>query len=458
MARLLHNALIINENRSFIGSVLINQGLIQHVFEGAVPDAIFQTVEVVDAKGLWLLPGAIDDHVHFREPGLTHKASIESESKAAVAGGVTSYMDMPNTKPATTTIAQWEAKMELAAERSWANYAFYLGATNDNIAELQKADFQRVCGVKLFMGSSTGNMLVDDENALNELFETVPGLIAVHAESESRIRANREHYIHQYGETLPLSFHPLIRDAEACYESTSLAVELAHRHGARLHVLHVSTANELALFESKPLVEKRITAEACVPHLWFDQDAYARKGAAIKCNPAIKTSTDRRALIEAVQKGLIDVIATDHAPHLWSEKEGDALTAASGMPSIQFSLPLMLELSLQGCFSKETVVTRMCHAPAILYRIEKRGFIREGYHADLVLIDPSSEHVISSDEVLSTCGWSPYVGERVHFSVVKTYVNGSLVFNQGKVMGQRAVSALLFNAHRNTLNHEKTRN
>lgn len=445
MAQLLHNALIINENCSYVGSVLIDKGLIQRIFKETVPEDILTSVEVVHAEGLWLLPGCIDDHVHFREPGLTHKASIESESKAAVAGGVTSFMDMPNTNPKTTTIANWEAKMELAAERSWANYAFYLGATNDNLAELQKADYTRVCGVKLFMGSSTGNMLVDDENALNELFKTVPGLIAVHAESESRIRANRERYIKQYGDVLPLSLHPLIRDAEACYESTSLAVELAHRHGARLHVLHMSTAKELSLFESKPLVDKRITAEACVPHLWFDDSAYAQKGSAVKCNPAIKSATDRSALLHAVNEGLIDVIATDHAPHLWSEKEGDAFTAASGMPSIQFSLPLMLELSLQGCFSKETVVTRMCHAPALLYRIEKRGFIREGYHADLVLIDPSSEQVISVDEVLSPCGWSPYVRERLHFRVAQTYVNGSLVFNHGKVVGQRTVSALVFN-------------
>lgn len=455
MAILLHRALIINENRSFIGSVFIDQGIIQRVFEETVPDDIIQTAEVVDANGLWLLPGAIDDHVHFREPGLTHKASIASESKAAIAGGVTSFMEMPNTKPATITIENWEAKMELAAAQSWANYAFYLGATNENLSELQKADYTRVCGIKLFMGSSTGNMLVDNEKAIVELFKTVPALIAIHAESESRIRANKEKYKALYGEHLPLSFHPLIRDVEACYESTSLAIDLAKRFHARLHVLHLSTAKELSLFENIPLEDKHITAEACVPHLWFDDEAYTQKGAAVKCNPAIKSSTDRSALIQAVKDGLIDVIATDHAPHLLSEKEGDALTAASGMPGIQFSLPLLLELSNKGCFSKETVVTRMCHAPAILYRIEKRGFIREGYFADLVLVDPSEEHVISADEVLSTCGWSPFVGERVHFRVAQTYVNGSLVFDKGKITDQRNVSALLFNTAPKHPDHEK---
>lgn len=455
MSILLHNALIINENRSFVGSVLIDQGIIQRVFEETVPDDIIRTAEVIDANGLWLLPGAIDDHVHFREPGLTHKASIASESMAAVAGGVTSYMEMPNTKPATTTIENWEAKMELAANTSWANYAFYLGATNNNLSELQKADYSRVCGIKLFMGSSTGNMLVDNEEAIVELFKTVPALIAIHAESENRIRANKEKYTAQYGENLPVSFHPLIRDVEACYESTSLAIDLAKRHHARLHVLHLSTAKELTLFENKPLEDKRITAEACVPHLWFDDKAYAQHGTAVKCNPAIKSSTDRLALIQAVKDGLIDVVATDHAPHLLSEKEGDALTAASGMPGIQFSLPLLLELSNKGCFSKETVVTRMCHAPAILYRIEKRGFIREGYHADLVLVDPSKEHVIADDEVLSTCGWSPFVGERVHFRVAQTYVNGSLIFDKGKITCQRNVSALLFNTAQKHPNHEK---
>jgi dihydroorotase len=455
MAILLHRALIINENRSFVGSVLIDQGIIQRVFEETVPEDTIRTAEVVDADGLWLLPGAIDDHVHFREPGLTHKASIASESKAAVAGGVTSFMEMPNTKPATTTLENWEAKMELAASQSWANYAFYLGATNDNLSELQKADYTRVCGIKLFMGSSTGNMLVDNEKAIIELFKTVPALIAIHAESESCIRANKEKYTALYGESLPVSFHPLIRDVEACYESTSLAIDLAKRYHARLHVLHLSTAKELSLFENKPLEDKHITAEACVPHLWFDDEAYSTHGTAIKCNPAIKSSTDRAALLQAVKDGLIDVIATDHAPHLMSEKDGDALTAASGMPGIQFSLPLLLELSNKGCFSKETVVTRMCHAPAILYRIEKRGFIREGYYADLVLVDPSNDHIISADEVLSTCGWSPFVGEHVHFRVAQTYVNGSLVFDKGTITGQRNVSALLFNTAPKHPEHEK---
>lgn len=457
MAVLLHNALIINDKRSYTGSVLMDKGYIVRVFEEAVPDEVLQSADVVDAKGLWLLPGAIDGHVHFREPGLTHKADLASESKAAVAGGVTSFMEMPNTKPATTTIANWEAKMELAAEKSWANYAFYLGATNDNLSELRRADYTRVCGIKLFMGSSTGNMLVDNEKALNELFETVPALIAVHAESESRIRSNKEKYMAVYGEALPVSYHPLIRDAKACYDSTSLAIEMATRFNARLHVLHLSTAMELPLFENKPLEEKRITAEVCLPHLWFDDTAYDKHGTAIKCNPAIKSSTDRLALLQAVNDGKIDVVATDHAPHTLSEKEGGALTAASGMPGVQFSLPLMLELAANGYFSKETVVTRMCHAPATLYHIEKRGFIREGYHADLVLVDPSGERTLSDDEVLSSCGWSPFVGERVHYRVVKTYVNGSLVFDNGAFTDRGNPSALLFNPTQHKNDGKSTR-
>jgi len=444
MATLIHQALLINEGRSYIGSVLIDEGRIQRIIEGEIPADLQAGVDIVEAAGLWLLPGVIDDHVHFRDPGFTHKADLRSESKAALAGGVTSFMDMPNTKPQTTSIDVWEAKMTLAADRSLANYAFYLGATNDNLPELLKADYSRVCGIKVFMGSSTGNMLVDNERTLSNLFKSVPALVAVHAESEGHIQANKARYLAETGGQLPISFHPLIRDAAACFASASRAVELAKAYHTRLHLMHLSTALEMSLLSPDSLRTKKITAEACVPHLWFDQTDYAEKGATIKCNPAIKSSNDRAALRKAVADGLIDVVATDHAPHLLTEKEGDALTAASGMPSVQFSLSLMLELALQGHFPKETVVERMCHAPSTLYRIEQRGFLREGYYADLVLVDPSASTIITTDTILSTCGWSPYTGVNLHHSVVQTYVNGTLVYDKGLIIETKAARALRF--------------
>jgi dihydroorotase len=441
---LIHQALIINEGRSYEGSVLLEGKRISRVFEGAVPEALLTRCKLVEAKGKWLLPGVIDDHVHFRDPGLTHKADLMTESKAALAGGVTSFMDMPNTLPQTTTVQAWEAKMELAAQKSLANYAFYLGATNENLSELEKADYSRVCGVKVFMGSSTGNMLVEQQEALDGIFKTVPSVVAVHAESEAVIQANKARYLQDLGGDLPLRYHPLIRSAEACYASSSVAVELAVRFGTRLHLLHVSTEKELSLLENKPLTSKKITAEVCVPHLWFDDRDYERYGNAIKCNPAIKTLQDKNALRAAVGENLLDVIATDHAPHLWSEKQGNCLTAASGSPGIQFSLPLMLELVLQKVLTKEKMVEKMCHAPALLYRIDKRGFIREGYFADFVLVDPQASWILTGPQIISKCGWSPYEEQTFHTRVNRTWLNGQLVYDQGKFADRLSAMALTF--------------
>ena len=339
-----------------------------------------------NATGKWLIPGVIDDQVHFREPGLTHKADINTESMAAVAGGVTSYMEMPNTKPPTTTREALEWKFSRAAQTSLANYSFYIGATNDNIDEVLKADYRRVCGIKVFMGSSTGNMLVDSTEALTRIFAEAPALIATHCEKEEIIKANKEKYIEKFGKDLSVIYHPLIRSAEACYASSSEAVELAHRYNARLHLLHLSTAKELTLLDDGPVEEKRVTSEVCVHHLYFDDNDYAQYGNLIKWNPAIKTAADRIALMQATVSGRIDVVATDHAPHLLAEKQGSCLEAASGGPLVQHSLQVMLEKSLQREIPIETVVERMCHAPARLFGIDRRGFIRPGYYADMVLV------------------------------------------------------------------------
>lgn len=441
---LIHQALIINEGRSFVGSVLLEGAYISQIFEGLVPQEILQVSQVLVATGKWLIPGVIDGHVHFREPGLTHKADLLTETRAALAGGVTSYMEMPNTIPQTTTIQVWEDKMELAASKSLANYSFYLGATNENLSELEKADYQRVCGVKVFMGSSTGNMLVGQQKALEGIFSNVPCIVGVHAESETVIQANKARYLEAIGGDLPILYHPLIRSAEACYASSATAVELAVRFGTRLHILHLTTARELDLFESKPLRDKKITAEVCVPHLWFDDRDYAFRGNSIKCNPAIKSEQDKLALRNALKSGKLDVVSTDHAPHLWVEKQGNCLTAASGSPSVQFSLPLMLELVKEEVYTKELVVEKMCHAPAELYRIDRRGFIREGYFADLALIDPNDRWILTGDRILSKCGWSPYEEQVFHNKVLKTWVNGSLAYDDGQFSDARTSTELRF--------------
>ncbi|MDD3196484.1 MAG: dihydroorotase [Paludibacter sp.] len=443
---LIRNAILINEDRRFRGSVVVEGDIIREVLEGDQQPAAGLVIEqVVDADGLWLVPGVIDDQVHFREPGLTHKADIASESRAAAAGGVTSFMDMPNTMPLTITLDALEDKYRLGAEKSVVNYSFYMGATNSNIEELKKVDPSGVCGVKVFMGSSTGNMLVDDMETLSRIFAEVPLLIATHCEDEETIRTNKEHYKALLGDNLPIEYHPLIRNEEACYRSSSLAVELARKYNSRLHVLHLSTAREMELFDNQlPLKEKRITAEVCVHHLWFSDADYESFGNRIKWNPAIKSSDDREALLKALNDDRLDVVATDHAPHLLREKEGNCLKAASGGPLIQYSLPAMLEMALQGYFTPEKVIRKMCHAPAELYRVRNRGFIRKGYFADLVLVNPDASYTVTPEQVLSTCGWSPFEGISFHHQVVKTWVNGQLVYNNGVVDDKRAGRRLLF--------------
>lgn len=432
---IIYNAEIINEGKRFVGYVVITDEIISTVGEGVpASELLNECGEKTDAKGMLLLPGAIDDQVHFREPGLTHKADIETESHAAVAGGVTSFMDMPNTKPATTTVALLEQKYERASQVSPANYSFYIGATNENIAELRKTDFSQVCGVKVFMGSSTGNMLVDDRETLRSIFSEIPAIVAIHSEDEATINRNRAYYTGRFGEDLPVYFHPLVRSTEACYVSTARAIELAQECGTRLHVLHMSTAKELTLLECKPLEEKKITAEVCVHHLWFTDNDYSTRGNWIKCNPAVKTYADREALREGLKNGLIDVVATDHAPHLVSEKQGGIFKAASGMPLVQYSLVAMLEMAKKGIFTHEMVVDKMCHAPAVLYRINKRGFIREGYYADLVLVDGNASYEVEAKDIKSRCGWSPFEGEKLHHKVYATFVNGKKAYENGEVM------------------------
>jgi dihydroorotase len=433
MKTLIKNATIINEGNRFVGSVLIENDKIAAVYSANIPEVDLSNVTVVDGTGKWLIPGVIDDQVHFREPGLTQKGDLTTESRASVAGGVTSYMDMPNTKPQTVTIDELNKKFDRAAEVSVANYSFYMGATNDNLEEVLKADPKRTCGVKVFMGSSTGNMLVDSEKTLSGIFSEVKMLIATHCEKEEVIKSNIAKYTALYGEDLPVKYHPIIRDAEACYQSSAEAVGLATKYNARLHVLHLSSAKEMSLFEQKPLTEKRITGEVCVHHLWFDDRDYENYGNRIKWNPSIKSEADKFALREALINGRLDVVATDHAPHLPSEKEGGCFKAYSGGPLVQHSLVLMLEMALQGIFSLELVIDKMCHAPATLYRVENRGFIREGYFADLVLVNPQNEWTVTKDNLLYKCGWSPLEGESFRTKVEKTFVNGVLAYDNGVI-------------------------
>ncbi len=428
---LIHGGLIVNEGRSYNGYIIVRNGVIETVAEGAFEGPF--DGERIDASGCWVLPGAIDDQVHFREPGLTYKADIASESAAAVAGGVTSFMDMPNVKPPTVTLDLLEQKFETAARTSSANYSFYLGATNDNGKEVARVDPRHVCGVKVFMGSSTGNMLVDDTPALAAIFDTSPVVVATHCEDEARIRARMAEFRNRYGDDAPASIHPLIRDAEACYISTARAVELADRYQAQLNVLHLSTARELSLFESGPVEGKAITAEVCVHHLWFSDRDYAAYGNRIKWNPAIKSIEDRDALRQGIVNDKVDIVATDHAPHTLEEKSQPYWSAPSGGPSIQHSLPAMLTLAAQGLWSKEKVVEKMCHAPALRYGVVGRGFLRSGYHADIVIVDPQRPQTVSRDNLLYKCGWSPFEGCRLACSVVLTLVNGRKVFENGRV-------------------------
>ena len=442
----IHNALIVNEGKRFSGGVFIQEGLIGEIFRGNAPDD-FQMpacTVFIDAKQQYLLPGIIDDHVHFREPGLTEKGDIHSESRAAVAGGVTSYMEMPNTRPNATTLELLEEKYELASLKSLANYSFFLGATNQNISEIEHADPAMICGVKLFMGASTGNMLVDDPEALDAIFARSPLLIAVHAEEESIVQHNLEEFIRQYGEDIPVSAHPLIRSGEACFCSSEKAVNLAVKYNARLHLMHLSTAKELGLLQNDiPLEEKKITGEVCIHHLWFDDRDYGDLGARIRWNPAIKTSGDREALFAGLLNNKIDLIATDHAPHLKGEKENPYTSCPSGGPLIQHSLVAMFGFFQLGKIPVEKIVDKMCHAPAILYRIKNRGFIRKGYAADIVLVDPDDPWTVAPENILYKCGWSPFEGVTFKSRVTHTWVNGHLAYERGKfnelTKGQRLV-------------------
>lgn len=427
---LIHNATIINEGTRKQGSLVLANGNIAEILTDGRPLSA-PCDETIDATGCFLLPGVIDDHVHFRDPGLTHKADIFSESRAAAAGGVTSIMDMPNTNPPTVTLDALEQKQQLLAEKCIVNHSCYFGATNDNYDLFPQLDKTRVCGIKLFMGSSTGNMLVDRMDSLRHIFGGTDMLIAAHCEDQDIIRRNTEKYKAEYGEgeQIPVSKHPNIRSTQACYASSKLAVQLATEAGARLHVLHISTAKELPLFSDTPLDEhKKITAEACVAHLLFEQKDYKTLAACIKCNPAIKRKADRDALRQAITTPRIDVIATDHAPHLLTEKAGGALRAASGMPMVQFSLVSMLQLMEEGVLSLETIVEKMCHNPARLFRIEDRGFIREGYRADLVLVRPERWQ-LTRESILSKCGWSPLEGRTFDWRVMKTVINGHQVYD-----------------------------
>ena len=430
MAYLIKNARLVNENEIYSSDLLIEKGIIARIDREIENTGNYHEI---NAEGLFLLPGAIDDQVHFREPGLTHKGEIYTEAKAAVAGGVTSYMEMPNTNPLAVSREELEKKYSRAAQCSLANYSFFMGTTNKNLEELLQTDYSKVCGVKIFMGSSTGDMLVDDPNALDNIFSKVNTLIATHCESDPMIKANQQRIVAEYGENLDTYFHPIIRSEEACYASSSLAVELAKKHNTRLHILHISTAKELGLFSNKlPLKQKRITAEACIHHLWFSDEDYKNKGNFIKWNPAIKTGYDRDKIFEAVLNDTIDVIATDHAPHTIDEKSLPYLKAPSGGPLVQHSLVAMLDFYHQKKISLEKIVQKMSHNVADLFRIENRGYIREGYFADLVLVNLNKPNTVTKSNLLYKCGWSPFEGHTFKSSIVKTFVNGHLVYDEGK--------------------------
>lgn len=445
MKTLIKDATIVNEGLKFKGSVLIDGEKIEKVFPHVLPaDFDIKEVEVIDAEGLFLLPGVIDDQVHFREPGLTHKGDLTTESRAAVAGGVTTYMEMPNTNPQAVTQKLLQDKYNRAAEVSAANYSFYMGATNDNLDEVLKTDPSKVCGIKVFMGSSTGNMLVDDEKTLSEIFKHAPTLVATHCEDEKTILKNIEIAKGRYGENVPMSRHAHIRSDEACYISSSKAVVLASKFNTRLHILHLSSAKEMTLFDTGTVNEKKITAEVCVHHLWFDERDYIKYGAKIKWNPSIKCQKDKEALWDALLSDKIDVIATDHAPHTIGEKNNTYFKSPSGGPLVQHSLVAMLEMSKKGFITIEKVIQKMCHAPAELFRIENRGFIRERYFADLVLVDPGKSWIVSPENILYKCGWSPFEGVEFSNKVVTTYINGVCAYKNDMVSETVKGKRLLF--------------
>lgn len=447
MRTLISNPTIVNNGEQFRGSIVVNNGKIVEILrENELPRA--QCDEIIEATGMYLIPGVIDDHVHFREPGLTHKATIATESRAAAAGGVTSFMEMPNTVPQTTTLKALKEKYTIAEKDSVINYSFYFGATNSNSDEFAKLNTKKVCGIKLFMGSSTGNMLVDKKNELEKIFKEAERLnmpVAVHCEDSAIISANTKAIKEQEGDDPDVKFHPVIRSEEACYQSTASAVELAKRFGTRLNVMHISTAKELELLTPGKTAEKRITAEVTPAHLTFCDADYATLGTKIKCNPAIKSSDDREALRKAISEGKIDLIGTDHAPHHPDDKKGGALKAASGMPSIQFSLLAMLNLVDEKHFTIEELVEKMCHAPATIFDIDKRGYITKGYHADFVLLAPNQPHTIEKSDIISLCGWSPFEGATFNWKIAQTWVNGECVYKNGKINEEIRGKALRFN-------------
>jgi dihydroorotase len=426
---LIKNAVIVNENSTFKGDVLIENEIIKEI---STAIKATENTKVIDANGRYLLPGMIDDQVHFREPGLTHKATIATESRAAIAGGITSFIEMPNTVPQATTQELLEDKFEIAAKTSYANYSFMFGGTNDNLEELLKTDPQKVAGIKLFLGSSTGNMLVDNEEVLEKIFSSTKMLISVHCEDEATIRKNTKKFKAEFGDDIPIKYHPIIRSEEACYVSSSKAIELAKKTGARLHIFHLSTEKETHLFRNDiPLEEKKITAEVCIHHLWFSDKDYDEKGTHIKWNPAVKSEKDRQGLWKALLDDRIDVIATDHAPHTLEEKNNIYTKAPSGGPLVQHAIIALLEKVKEGVISIEKVVEKMCHNPAKLFQIKKRGFIKEGFFADLVLIDLDKAQTVSKDTLLYKCGWSPFEGTKFSSTITHTFVNGKIIYNNG---------------------------
>lgn len=444
MKTLIKNAIVVNEGRIEKQNLVLADEYIEDILPTDSTDGQYDNI--IDAEGLYLLPGVIDDQVHFREPGATHKADIHSESRAAVAGGVTSYMEMPNTNPSTTNAELLKQKFDIAAENSMANYSFFIGATEENSDDIAKIDTTEVAGVKLFLGSSTGSLLVKDKNAIEEIMRISPTIIAAHCEDDGIISQNLQHMREIYGDDIPMEKHCEIRNAEACYKSSSEAAEIAKRTGAHLHIFHISTEKELSLLSNKSLEDKKLTAEVCVHHLFFNSDDYKKLGARIKWNPAVKYESDRQALIQALKDGKIDVVATDHAPHTWEEKCAPYTKCPSGAPMVQHSLQVMIELAKQGNFGIEDVVKWMCHNPARLYKIDRRGYIRKGYFADLVLVDMNAKYEVSRDNILYKCKWSPLEGYTLNSKIVSTFVNGKLAFNNGKIIeGNKTARKLKFN-------------